>query len=214
MKEAIERYFEKSFYKDHLSMYNRRPVYWLFDSGREKGFRVLVYMHRYSSSTLSVMREHYLGRVIEFYRKKLVQNEKPVSEDKGLAEKKRERKRRETLEKRLEECIVYDSALLEAIRKGITINPDEGVVNNYLKFQGVLASEQEKGKPMRVNLLAQKGLRCSVKNTRQRKDVKILIQLKKNMHFEKAIKDGHYMFLKCDKFSNSLILVLRNLISI
>jgi len=153
---AIGRYLEKVFYKDHLSMYNRRPVYWLFHSGRENGFKALVYMHRYKSSTLSVMREKYLRRVIAFYRNELNCKEKPIPGVSGPSEAKRAEKRRETLRKRLDECIVYDRALLRAIREGITINPDDGVINNYIKFQNVLAEGREKGQSIRVNLLAQR----------------------------------------------------------
>lgn len=140
--ETLRRYFEKDFYRDHLLRYNRRPIYWLLDSGKEKGFRALVYLHRFNTMELMEVRKKYLKRIIGFYQKKLLSNSKNDS--------------KACIKKRLNECIVYDKALLEVIRKGVSINPDESVACNYQKFQDILIKGEKNGQFLKMNLLAKR----------------------------------------------------------
>jgi type II restriction/modification system DNA methylase subunit YeeA len=153
-KAAIGRYFLKDFYKDHLVMYNKRPVYWLFDTGRENAFKALVYMHRFGSSTLSLLQRDYVHRAEEIYREELNKAKTIIALEECRAEVKEIQNRRKLAEKRLGECAVYDMALSRAIARGITIDPDDGVELNYSKFQGIGIPGPGAGETHRVNLMA------------------------------------------------------------
>ena len=136
-REAVARYFERQFYKDHLNTYNKRPIYWMFSSGREGGFKALVYMHRYSPSILGALQTEYLPKVMEVYRSGFVRAEEEISKGQGSKQAKAAAKRKEVLRKCMEECVVYVRALSRAADEGITINPDEGVAASYSKFQDI-----------------------------------------------------------------------------
>ncbi|HZX46378.1 MAG TPA: BREX-1 system adenine-specific DNA-methyltransferase PglX [Clostridia bacterium] len=152
-REAVGRYFERQFYKDHLNTYNKRPIYWMFSSGREGGFKALVYMHRYSPSILKALQREYLPRVMEVYRRGFVQAEEEVPKGQGTKQAKAAAKRKDVLKRRLEECVIYGRALSRAAHEGITINPDEGVTANYAKFQKIRVQHPEGDGSISVNLL-------------------------------------------------------------
>lgn len=165
---AIGRYLENSFYKDHLNRYNRRPVYWLFDAGKQKSFKALVYFHRFNSSTLLIMREQYLRSAIKSYKGKLY-NKKTLRDDEVLNSTEEPvlkvdapfvstegMKAKKTINAMLKECTIYDRAISEAIRRGIDIDPNEGVINSYEKFQNILINPKGKEKPLKINLLARR----------------------------------------------------------
>ncbi len=153
-RQAIDRYFLRSFYKDHLIMYNNRPIYWLLDTGKANGFKALVYMHRFDASTLSILQKDYLPRLHKIYREELSRQEGIIALGKCRAEIREAKKRKGLLEKRIEECMVYNKALAQAAVKGISIAPDDGVVLNYSKFQGLGIPEEKPGEFLKVDLLA------------------------------------------------------------
>ena len=138
-RECIRRYFLKDFYKDHVQMYKKRPIYWLFTSGKEQGFNALVYMHRYDSSMVSRVRTDYLHPLqnkleAEFQRL----NQVMVSED-SPTEKTKATKRLKVLSKQMEELKKYDEVIHNLADQQIEIDLDDGVVVNYAKFEKVLA---------------------------------------------------------------------------
>ncbi len=138
-RECIRRYFLKDFYKDHVQIYKKRPIYWLFTSGKEQGFNALVYMHRYDSSMVSRVRTDYLHPLqnkleAEFLRL----NQVLVSED-SLTEKTKATKRLKVLTKQMDELKKYDEVIHNLADQQIEIDLDDGVVANYAKFSKVLA---------------------------------------------------------------------------
>lgn len=138
-RECIRKYFLKDFYKDHVQMYKKRPIYWLFTSGKEQGFNVLVYMHRYDSSLVSRVRTDYLHPLqnkleAEFLRL----NQVLVSED-SPTEKTKATKRLKELTKQMDELKKYDEVIHNLADQNIEIDLDDGVAVNYAKFQKVLA---------------------------------------------------------------------------
>jgi type II restriction/modification system DNA methylase subunit YeeA len=138
-RECIRRYFLKDFYKDHVQKYKKRPIYWLFTSGKEQGFKALVYMHRYDSSMVSRVRTDYLHPLqnkleAEYLRHKRIM----VSED-SPTEKTKAAKRLKVLTKQMDELKKYDEVIHNLADQQIEIELDDGVVVNYAKFEKVLA---------------------------------------------------------------------------
>jgi type II restriction/modification system DNA methylase subunit YeeA len=137
-EKVIRNYFLKDFYSDHVRMYKKRPIYWLFTSS-EKGkvFNALVYMHRYDKTTLAKMRIDYL---LDFESKLDAQRpllEKEIaanSKNKGKAENELSK-----LNKKIEELVKYDELLQHKADQLIEIDLDDGVVENYKKFEGLVA---------------------------------------------------------------------------
>ncbi|OLN30828.1 BREX-1 system adenine-specific DNA-methyltransferase PglX [Desulfosporosinus metallidurans] len=138
-RECIRRYFLKDFYKDHVQIYKKRPIYWLFTSGKEQAFNALIYMHRYDSSMVSRVRTDYLHPLqnkleAEFLRL----NQVLVSED-SPTEKTKATKRLKVLTKQMDELKKYDEVIHNLADQQIEIDLDDGVVVNYAKFEKVLA---------------------------------------------------------------------------
>ncbi len=138
-RECIRRYFLKDFYKDHVQTYKKRPIYWLFTSGKEQGFNALIYMHRYDSSTVSRLRTDYLHPLqnkleAEYQRLNgvLVSEESPTEKNKAT-------KRLKELTRQMEELRKYDEVIHNVADQQIEIDLDDGVVVNYAKFEQVLA---------------------------------------------------------------------------
>ncbi|HII01701.1 TPA: BREX-1 system adenine-specific DNA-methyltransferase PglX [Methanosarcinaceae archaeon] len=135
-EKVIRDYFLKDFYKDHLKMYKKRPIYWLFTSGKEKVFNALVYMHRYDKTTLAKMRIDYL---LDFEAKLDAQRsllEKDISrgkENRGKAEGELAK-----LRKKVDELVKYDELLQHKADQMIEIDLDDGVKVNYEKFEGLV----------------------------------------------------------------------------
>ena len=136
-EKVIRNYFLKDFYSDHVKMYKKRPIYWLFTSS-EKGkvFNALVYMHRYDKTTLAKMRIDYL---LDFESKLDAQRpllEKEISgskENRGKAEAELVK-----LRKKIDELVKYDELLQHKADQLIEIDLDDGVVENYKKFEGLV----------------------------------------------------------------------------
>lgn len=139
-RETIRRYFLNDFYKDHVQTYQKRPIYWLFTSGRQKAFNCLVYMHRYDKTTLSRIRTDYLHNVQARYDTEkedlLAIIESADSTAKEIRDAKKELK---TVEKKIEELKEYDEKLHHLADQQISIDLDHGVKENYGKFKGLVA---------------------------------------------------------------------------
>lgn len=137
-REVIRTYFLKDFYKDHCQTYKKRPIYWLFDSGKKNGFKCLVYMHRYQPDLLARIRTDYVHEQQERYRAQIgYANDALVSAERG--ERVRLDKHIKKLNDQLKETIAYEEKLHHLADQMIKIDLDDGVKVNYAKFQDVLA---------------------------------------------------------------------------
>lgn len=137
-REVIRTYFLKDFFKDHCQTYKKRPIYWLFDSGKKNGFKCLVYMHRYQPDLLARIRTDYVHEQQERYRAQIgYANDALVSAERG--ERVRLDKRIKKLNDQLKETIAYEEKLHHLADQMIKIDLDDGVKVNYAKFQDVLA---------------------------------------------------------------------------
>ncbi|MFB6468676.1 BREX-1 system adenine-specific DNA-methyltransferase PglX [Cytobacillus sp. Hz8] len=138
-KETIRRYFVNDFFKDHVQVYKKRPIYWMFTSGKQKAFNCLIYMHRYDKSTLSRIRTDYLHELQNrlFAEKKgllsIIEGDSTVKE---ISNAKKELK---VLDKKIEELKAYDELLHHLADKQIEMDLDNGVATNYEMFKGLLA---------------------------------------------------------------------------
>jgi type II restriction/modification system DNA methylase subunit YeeA len=143
--ETIRRYFSAQFFKDHLPTYKKRPIYWLFSSGKQRAFECLVYLHRYNESTLSRIRTEYVtplfgklaGR-IEYLGGTDGQGGL-IASSTSTAEKNRLRKQLEALKKKQTELIAFDDELRHYADMRIKLDLDDGVKINYGKFGHLLA---------------------------------------------------------------------------
>ncbi len=156
-KETIRLYFLNDFYKDHCKIYQKRPIYWMFDSGKENGFKALIYMHRYDNQTLARVRTDYLHKLQTMYEAALVQCQQIAENPATTArEKAYNIKRLAKVTKQLEESRLYDQALGHVASQYIDIDLDDGVNVNYEKFQGVQIA-REGQKAIKIDLLARRG---------------------------------------------------------
>ena len=156
-KETIRLYFLNDFYKDHCKIYQKRPIYWMFDSGKENGFKALIYMHRYDNQTLARVRTDYLHKLQTMYEAALVQCQQ-IAENPATSarEKAYNIKRFSKVTKQLEESRLYDQALGHVASQYIDIDLDDGVNVNYEKFQGVQVA-REGQKAIKIDLLGKRG---------------------------------------------------------
>lgn len=137
-REVIRTYFLKDFFKDHCQTYKKRPIYWLFDSGKKNGFKCLVYMHRYQPDLLARIRTDYVHEQQERYRSQIgYANDALASAERG--ERVRLDKRVKKVNDQLKEIIGYEEKLHHLADQMIKIDLDDGVKVNYAKFQDVLA---------------------------------------------------------------------------
>lgn len=137
-REVIRTYFLKDFFKDHCQTYKKRPIYWLFDSGKKNGFKCLVYMHRYQPDLLARIRTDYVHEQQERYRAQIgYANDALAGAERG--ERVRLDKRIKKLNDQLKETIAYEEKLHHLADQMIKIDLDDGVKVNYAKFQDVLA---------------------------------------------------------------------------
>jgi alkylhydroperoxidase/carboxymuconolactone decarboxylase family protein YurZ len=138
--EAIRRYLSTSFYKDHLQTYKKRPIYWLFSSGKQKAFECLVYLHRYNEGTLSRMRMEYVVPLQSRMQARIDKLIDDIDSATSSAQQKALQKRKDKLTKQLEELRRFDEYLRPYADQRITLDLDDGVKVNYGKF-GELLSE-------------------------------------------------------------------------
>lgn len=134
-REAIRNYFIKEFYKDHCKIYQRRPIYWIFDSGKENGFKALIYMHRYNADTIGNMRIEYLHRMQKVYENEIVHMQEVIDNSSNAREVVTAEKRKGKLIKQLKETKDYDQKVAHLALARIQIDLDDGVVVNYEKVQ-------------------------------------------------------------------------------
>ncbi|MBX9914996.1 MAG: BREX-1 system adenine-specific DNA-methyltransferase PglX, partial [Pseudomonadaceae bacterium] len=138
-RDTLRRYLCDSFFKDHLQTYKKRPIYWLFSSGKQKAFQCLVYLHRYNASTLSRMRTLHvipLSAKLNSYANKLEQD---IDASTSTAEKKALEKQLATLHNQQAELAIFDEKLRHYADQRITLDLDDGVKVNYGKFGDLLA---------------------------------------------------------------------------
>ncbi|MFE8092538.1 BREX-1 system adenine-specific DNA-methyltransferase PglX [Bacillus toyonensis] len=157
-RQCIRRYFLKEFYKDHVKTYTvnkqKRPIYWLFDSGKNDGFKALVYMHRYDVGTVAQVRTDYLHTLQRKYEAEIARCDVLLESDASTKDKTRAKKEKEKLQKQLLECQQYDQVIAHIANQKITIDLDDGVKVNYAKFQDVELPQGEGKKTLKANLLA------------------------------------------------------------
>lgn len=134
-REIIRNYFLSDFIKDHIRIYQKRPIYWLFDSGKQNGFKALVYMHRWNADTIGNMRVEYLHRMQTVYEKELARMQEIIDNSTDSKEISAASKRKEKLQKQLKETKDYDAMIAHLALSRIDIDLDDGVKVNYEKVQ-------------------------------------------------------------------------------
>ena len=134
-REVIRNYFLKDFYADHLKVYQKRPIYWLFDSGKQNGFKALIYMHRYDADTVGRVRTDYLHRAQKYVETAMQSAQYIIENATSASEKSKATKAVTKYTKQLAEMKIYDEAIAHIANKRIEIDLDDGVKVNYEKFQ-------------------------------------------------------------------------------
>jgi type II restriction/modification system DNA methylase subunit YeeA len=137
--ETIRRYLCTGFLKDHFQIYKRRPIYWLFSSGKERAFQALVYLHRYNEGTLSRMRIEYVIPLQSRLSAHIDQLKDDITASVTTADRKKREKEREKLLRQQEELRTFDEKLRHAADQRISLDLDDGVKVNYGKFGDLLA---------------------------------------------------------------------------
>ncbi|WP_251231664.1 BREX-1 system adenine-specific DNA-methyltransferase PglX [Adlercreutzia aquisgranensis] len=137
-RQVIRDYFVKEFFGDHCQTYKKRPIYWLFDSGKKNGFRALAYMHRYQPDLLARLRTDYIHEQQERYRTQIAHLEE-ASFDADRTQKVRMEKQLKKLREQLAETTAFEEKVHHLADQMIEIDLDDGVKVNYAKFQDVLA---------------------------------------------------------------------------
>lgn len=133
-EETIRRYFVNDFYNDHLKEYQKRPIYWLFDSGKKNGFKCLIYLHRYNKELVSKIRVDYLHKTQNTYEKLLSDVEYKLNQDISIQDVRKEQKRKIELTDKINECETYEEEVADVANRMIELDLDDGVKVNYDKF--------------------------------------------------------------------------------
>lgn len=144
-KEIIRNYFLKDFYKDHVRTYKKRSIYWLYDSGKENGFKALIYMHRYNEDTTGKIRVDYLHKMQKVYERTIDNLKDDIANNKNPREVAKSEKRLTKITKQLKECKDYDERIAHLALARIPIDLDDGVKVNYDKIQ-----TDEKGEKIQI----------------------------------------------------------------
>ena len=134
-REVIRNYFLNDFMKDHIKTYQKRPIYWLFDSGKQNGFKALCYMHRWNADTTGNMRVEYLHRMQRVYEKEIIRMQEIIDNSRDNKEISNATKRKEKLQKQIKETKDYDAKVAHLALSRIDIDLDDGVKVNYEKVQ-------------------------------------------------------------------------------
>lgn len=139
-REIIRNYFLNDFFKDHCKTYSvtgsgKRPIYWLYDSGKQNGFKALIYMHRYNEDTTGVVRVKYLHRMEQIYMSEIDRMQDMMDHSKSAHDISVASKRKEKLQKQVKECKDYDEKISHLALDRIAIDLDDGVKVNYRKVQ-------------------------------------------------------------------------------
>lgn len=152
-QEKIRRYFLNDFYKDHLKIYQKRPIYWLLDSGKKDGFKALFYLHRYDKYTIARVRTDYLHPLQRKYEGEIKRLEMLATTTDNARDKAAYRKEIDALQAKIDECRAYDQVVSHIAHQQIELDLDDGVKVNYEKFQGVEVPK-DNGKTEKMDLLA------------------------------------------------------------
>ena len=134
-REIIRNYFFKDFFKDHCKTYQKRPIYWLFDSGKQNGFKALIYLHRYTPDTIGNLRVDYLHKMQRVYESEINRMQDMIDHSTNAREVAASTKRKEKLQKQLKECRDYDEMIAHLALSRIELDLDDGVKVNYEKIQ-------------------------------------------------------------------------------
>lgn len=139
-REIIRNYFLNDFFKDHCQTYSvtgsgRRPIYWLFDSGKQNGFKALIYLHRYTPDTIGNLRIDYLHKMQRVYESEINRMQDMMEHSENAREVAAAGKRKEKLTKQLKECREYDEIISHLALSRIELDLDDGVKVNYRKLQ-------------------------------------------------------------------------------
>lgn len=139
-REVIRNYFLNDFFNDHCQTYSvtgsgKRPIYWLFDSGKQNGFKALIYLHRYTPDTIGTLRVDYLHRLQRVYESEIDRMQDMIDNSSNSREIAAATKRKEKLLKQLKECRDYDEKLTHLALARIELDLDDGVKVNYRKLQ-------------------------------------------------------------------------------
>ena len=137
-KDVIRNYFLNDFYKDHCKIYQKRPIYWLFDSGKKNGFKALIYMHRYQPDTIARIRTDYVHEQQARYRTAIADLEQRIS-NASTGERVKLKKKLTILQAQDTEIRSYEEKIHHLADQMISIDLDDGVKKNYAIFQDVLA---------------------------------------------------------------------------
>ncbi len=137
-KDVIRNYFLNDFYSDHCKIYQKRPIYWLFDSGKKNGFKALIYMHRYQSDTIARIRTDYVHEQQARYRTAIADLEQRIA-NASTGERVKLNKKLTTLQAQDAEIRTYEEKIHHLADQMISIDLDNGVKKNYAIFQDVLA---------------------------------------------------------------------------
>ena len=157
-REVIRNYFLNDFFKDHCNTYSvtgsgKRPIYWLFDSGKQNGFKALIYMHRYDADTVGRVRTDYLHKAQKYVETAMQSAQYTIDNATSASEKSRATKAVTKYTKQLAEMKIYDEAIAHVANQRIEIDLDDGVKVNYAKFQDVEVAQEGK-KALKIDLLA------------------------------------------------------------
>lgn len=153
-RDCLRRYFLKGFMEDHLKVYQKRPIYWMFDSGKQNGFKVLIYMHRYDENMVAKVRADYLHVLQRKYESEINRLDNDINSDiLSTKEKTAAKKRKEKIQKQLAECKQYDQVIAHVAHQRIAIDLDDGVKVNYQKFQGIEVPQGDGKKDLKQDLL-------------------------------------------------------------
>ena len=137
-KDVIRNYFLSDFYSDHCKIYQKRPIYWLFDSGKKNGFKALIYMHRYQPDTIARIRTDYVHEQQARYRTALANLEQRIA-NASTGERVKLNRKLTTLQAQDTEIRTYEEKIHHLADQMISIDLDDGVKKNYAIFQDVLA---------------------------------------------------------------------------
>ena len=137
-REVIRNYFLNDFYKDHCKIYQKRPIYWLFDSGKKNGFKCLIYMHRYEPDTIARIRTDYVYEQQSRYRTAIADLEHRIA-NAGTSERVKLNKSLKKIQEQADELHTYEEKIHHLADQMIAIDLDDGVKHNYEIFKDVLA---------------------------------------------------------------------------
>ncbi|MFQ8630727.1 MAG: BREX-1 system adenine-specific DNA-methyltransferase PglX [Intestinibacter bartlettii] len=153
-RDCLRRYFLKGFMEDHIKVYQKRPIYWMFDSGKQNGFKALIYMHRYDENMVAKVRADYLHVLQRKYESEINRVDNDINSDiLSTKEKTSAKKRKEKIQKQLAECKQYDQVIAHVAHQRIAIDLDDGVKVNYQKFQGAEVLQKDGKKDLKQDLL-------------------------------------------------------------